>query len=75
MRRTGYPVAPLILGAVLGPMTETQFRRALAFSEGDWTVFLTRPVSAGILCLALASLAGPMAVRLLRRRRSVPAAP
>ncbi|WP_063733113.1 tripartite tricarboxylate transporter permease [Streptomyces sp. RTd22] len=72
MRRTGYPVAPLILGAVLGPMTETQFRRALAFSEGDWTVFLTRPVSAGILCLALASLAGPMAVRLLRRRRSVP---
>lgn len=72
MRRTGYPVAPLILGAVLGPMTETQFRRALAFSEGDWTVFLTRPVSAGILCLALASLAGPMAVRLLRRRSSVP---
>lgn len=75
MRRTGYPVAPLILGAVLGPMTETQFRRALAFSEGDWTVFLTRPVPAAILCLALASLIGPMAVRLLRgRRAAVPSA-
>ncbi|MEV7869973.1 tripartite tricarboxylate transporter permease [Streptomyces sp. NPDC088124] len=68
MRRTGYPVAPLILGAVLGPMTETQFRRALTFSEGDWTVFFTRPLSAAILFLALAALVGPVAVRSLRGR-------
>src|ERR1044072_8275668 len=33
LRRAGYPVAPLILGAVLGPLMEVQFRRALPFSE------------------------------------------
>lgn len=63
MRRTGYPVSPLILGAVLGPLMETQFRRALAFSEGDPTVFLTRPASAVVLALALAALAAPVLVR------------
>ncbi|MFI0730212.1 tripartite tricarboxylate transporter permease [Streptomyces sp. NPDC021225] len=68
MRRTGYPVAPLILGAVLGPMAETQFRRTLVFSEGDWTVLLTRPLSAAILCLAAVALVGPMVARRLRRR-------
>jgi putative tricarboxylic transport membrane protein len=68
MRRTGYPVAPLILGAVLGPMLETQFRRALAFSEGDLTVFVTRPIAATILALALVALAGPELLRRGRKR-------
>ncbi|QYN38985.1 tripartite tricarboxylate transporter permease [Pseudonocardia sp. DSM 110487] len=63
MRRTGYPVAPLILGAVLGPMLETQFRRALAFSEGDLSVFVTRPIAATILTLALIALVGPAFLR------------
>ncbi|GAA1713709.1 hypothetical protein [Streptomyces yatensis] len=69
MRRTGYPVAPLILGAVLGPMAETQFRRAPASSEGDWTIFFSRPLSAAILCLSLIAPVGPMAVRAFRRTR------
>ncbi|MEU0071240.1 tripartite tricarboxylate transporter permease [Streptomyces sp. NPDC006332] len=68
MRRAGYPIAPLILGAVLGPLMEAQFRRALAFSEGDPAVFLTRPASAAILSLALVALVGPV---LLRRRTKV----
>jgi putative tricarboxylic transport membrane protein len=66
MRRTGYPVAPLVLGAVLGPLTETQFRRALTLAEGDWTVFVTRPVSAAILALAALALFGPLLMRLVR---------
>ncbi|MFI7064805.1 tripartite tricarboxylate transporter permease [Kribbella sp. NPDC050124] len=66
LRRAGYPVAPLILGAVLGPLMEVQFRRALAFSEGDPSVFVTRPVSALILLIALACLVLPV---VLRRRR------
>jgi putative tricarboxylic transport membrane protein len=66
MRRTGFPVAPLVLGAVLGPLTETQFRRALTLAEGDWTVFVTRPVSAAILALAALALFGPLLMRLVR---------
>ncbi|MFE6807637.1 tripartite tricarboxylate transporter permease [Streptomyces sp. NPDC057681] len=67
MRRTGYPVAPLVLGAVLGPLTETQFRRALTLAEGDWTVFVTRPLSAAILALAALALIGPLLIRLFRK--------
>ncbi|WP_328634446.1 tripartite tricarboxylate transporter permease [Streptomyces sp. NBC_00356] len=63
LRRTGYPLAPLVLGVVLGPMTETQFRRALTLAEGDWTVFVTRPVSAAVLALAALALIGPVLVR------------
>ena len=35
MRQYGFPVAPLIIGAILGPLAETQLRRALAISDGD----------------------------------------
>ncbi|MFC4015957.1 tripartite tricarboxylate transporter permease [Nonomuraea purpurea] len=63
LHRARYPVAPLILGAVLGPLMEVQFRRALAFSEGDPSVFFTRPVSLVILLIAFACLVGPAIVR------------
>jgi putative tricarboxylic transport membrane protein len=70
LRRAGYPIAPLILGAVLGPLMEVQFRRALAFSEGDPTVFVTRPVSAIILLIAVACLILPV---VLRKSAKIPA--
>ncbi|WP_433511239.1 tripartite tricarboxylate transporter permease [Nonomuraea sp. CA-143628] len=73
LRRAGYPVAPLILGAVLGPLMEVQFRRALAFSEGDPAVFFTRPVSLAILVIAAACLIGPVVLR-RRGKISIPAA-
>ena len=44
--------APLLLGFVLGPMMEENLRRALLLSRGDWTVFLTRPLSAVLLAIA-----------------------
>ncbi|MCI2416110.1 tripartite tricarboxylate transporter permease [Saccharopolyspora sp. K220] len=71
LRRSGYPVAPMVLGAVLGPLLETQFRRAMSFAEGDWTVLLTRPISATILVLAAALLVVPAILR-RRRRTTVP---
>jgi putative tricarboxylic transport membrane protein len=70
LRRAEYPIAPLILGAVLGPLMEVQFRRALAFSEGDPTVFVTRPVSAIILLIAAACLVLPV---VLRKSARIPA--
>ncbi|MFI7125517.1 tripartite tricarboxylate transporter permease [Nonomuraea sp. NPDC050153] len=72
LHRARYPVAPLILGAVLGPLMEVQFRRALAFSEGDPSIFVTRPVSLAILLIATACLIGPP---LLRRRAKTPVLP
>jgi putative tricarboxylic transport membrane protein len=44
--------APLLLGMVLGPLMEENLRRALLISRGDWTVFLTRPLSAVLLAIA-----------------------
>ena len=45
--------APLLLGLILGPMMEENLRRALLLSRGDWSVFVTRPLSAGLLLVAL----------------------
>ena len=45
--------APLLLGLVLGPMMEENFRRALLLARGDYTTFITRPLSATLLVLSL----------------------
>jgi len=44
--------APLLLGFILGPMMEENLRRALLLSRGDWSTFVTRPLSAGLLIAA-----------------------
>ncbi|MDD2881745.1 MAG: tripartite tricarboxylate transporter permease [Rhodoferax sp.] len=54
--KLGMEPAPLLLGFILGPMMEENLRRALLFSRGDWSVFVTRPLSAGLLLAALALL-------------------
>jgi len=48
--------APLLLGFILGPMMEENLRRALLLSRGDWSTFLTRPLSAGLLAGAVAMI-------------------
>jgi len=47
--KLGVEPAPLLLGFILGPMMEENLRRALLLSRGDWSVFVTRPLSAGLL--------------------------
>lgn len=54
--KAGCEGAPLLLGFVLGPLMEENLRRALLLSQGDATVFLTRPISAVLLALAAALL-------------------
>ena len=68
MRRYRFPTAPTVLAVVLGPLMEQEFRRALAISEGDPSVLLTRPLSATILALAFAATVGPSVVRRLSAR-------
>ncbi|MGH3148302.1 MAG: tripartite tricarboxylate transporter permease [Rubrobacter sp.] len=68
MRKYDFPVAPVVLGAILGPLMETQFRRALELNQGDFSVFFTRPLTVVILLLAAAMLLMPLALGALRRR-------
>ena len=51
--KLGCEPAPLLLGLILGPLMEENLRRSLLLSRGDWSVFLTRPLSAALLALAL----------------------
>jgi TctA family transporter len=51
--KLGMEPAPLLLGFILGPMMEENLRRAMLLSRGDWSVFVTRPLSATLLALAL----------------------
>lgn len=50
------PMSPMILGFILGPMLEENLRRALTYSAGSWLPFITRPVSAVLLAIAVFSL-------------------
>ena len=59
LRRIDAPLAPVMIGLILGPMADQQLRRALAISDGDWTVFIIRPIAATFLCLALAAAIWP----------------
>ena len=54
--KLGCEPAPLLLGFILGPMMEENLRRALLLSRGDWSVFVTRPLSAGLLAAGLLML-------------------
>lgn len=67
LRKAGYPVAPVILGLILGPMFESNLRRSLMLSSGDWTTFVTRPISLGFILVALFILAGPPLIAAVRR--------
>jgi len=50
--KLGCEPAPLLLGFILGPMMEENLRRSLLLSRGDWSVFVTRPISASLLAAA-----------------------
>jgi putative tricarboxylic transport membrane protein len=73
MRRFDFPTAPVIIGMILGPMCEQEFRRALTISQGDMTVFLTRPLSASILAVAVLLLVAPRLYGAWARRRAIAA--
>jgi putative tricarboxylic transport membrane protein len=70
MRRFGWPVAPAVIGLILGPVAETNLRRALAISGGDLTVLVDSWFSRIVLLAALLAIAGPPLLRLVRRNRT-----
>jgi putative tricarboxylic transport membrane protein len=62
-------VVPLVFGLVLGPMLEENVRRTLVVSDGDWLVYLRRPLSVILLALSVLTAAYPAYLELRNRRR------
>jgi putative tricarboxylic transport membrane protein len=67
MRRFDYPIAPVVVGLILGPVAESQLRRALSISLGDPMVLLQSPISATLLAVALIALLVPFVMKNLGR--------
>jgi putative tricarboxylic transport membrane protein len=71
MRLVDVPVAPAVIGMILGPMAERQFRRTLAISQGDPSIFIERPISATLLVLALTVLIAMPLIRFVQRWQKI----
>jgi putative tricarboxylic transport membrane protein len=67
-RKWNFPIAPFIIGVVLGPMTENSFRQSLMMFRGDMTRFFDRPVALTFLSVAAAFVVLKISFLLLRRR-------
>lgn len=72
--RFKFPIAPMVLGTILGPLAESNFMTTMVSHDNDWTVFFTRPISGSILALAALGLIYPALRGLVRRLREARAA-
>src|SRR5690606_12223408 len=64
LRRFGYPIAPVVVGLILGPMAEQQLRRALSISQGDMAVLFHSPISLTLYAVAIIAVGLPMIMRM-----------
>ncbi|GGB31918.1 C4-dicarboxylate ABC transporter permease [Virgibacillus dakarensis] len=56
----GFPITPMLLGIVLGPIAETSFRQSLAISDGSYMIFLTKPIALVFILIAVISILLPI---------------
>jgi len=71
--RFRFPVPPLVLGVILGPLAEQNFLTTMISFSNDWTIFFTRPVSGTLMVLGLVTLAWPLLRRLRHAFAPAPA--
>jgi putative tricarboxylic transport membrane protein len=71
LRRYGYPIAPVVVGLILGPLSEQQLRRALAISQGDPSILVNSWVAIVLYVVAALALLGPILWRVLNPQSSV----
>ena len=72
--RYRFPVSPMVLGAILGPLAEDSYMRSMITYHRDWTVFFTQPIAGGLMALSIVSLSYPIVRSLIARRRATVAA-
>jgi putative tricarboxylic transport membrane protein len=70
MRRYDFPVAPVIVGMILGPLAEAQMRNALSIGEGHWSVFWDRPMSFTLLAVVVICLVLPPLWSAVQKKRA-----
>ena len=63
LRLFGYPIAPVVVGLILGPLAEQQLRRALSIGQGDPMVLVHSPVAIVLLLLAATAVILPIILR------------
>ena len=73
LRILDYPLAPAVLAIVLGPIAEPKLRQSLLLSDGDWSIFLTRPIAVPITVVAIILILLPL-FKVLRDRFRAPQA-
>lgn len=69
MQKWDFPPSPIVLALIMGPMAESSFRRALSLSSGSYDFLYTRPITATLLVVAMASLLLPVIRRHLKTRQ------
>jgi putative tricarboxylic transport membrane protein len=66
LRKLDFPIAPLVIALVIGPMLENYLRQAMIFSVGDYRIFIESPISATFLTIALLFVLSPLLLRSLK---------
>jgi putative tricarboxylic transport membrane protein len=66
-----FPIAPMVLGAILGPLAESYFLTSMISAQNDWTTFFTRPVSLALIVLSLVTVLFPLYRHWRERVRSI----
>lgn len=65
-----FPISPMVLGAILGPVGETAFMRSMIASDGDWTVFFRGPICGALMVGSFLALCYPLLREILTARRA-----
>jgi putative tricarboxylic transport membrane protein len=65
------PIAPMVLSLILGPIVESNLRRAYVISKGDLSIYASRPITVVLLVLSILFVLGPLYLRIKENRKSL----